>query len=179
VPDEIADAYERRDLSPEAHRHAYTALARTVSEEHADAVYAQVEKPETWVPYPDALGVVAELERRGIKTGVVSNAGFDIRRILRHHGFTDLADRTTVSHEVGVMKPDPKIFRAALEMLGTRAEETLMVGDNAEADGGATAVGMEFLHLPMRPPGETQGLAEVLTRLREPEPGEAAAEGRS
>ncbi len=140
-------------------------MARTVSEEHADAVYAQVAKPETWVPYPDALGVVAELERRGVPTGVVSNAGFDIRLILSHHGFTGLADRTTVSYEVGVMKPDPIIFRAALEMLGTRAEETLMVGDNAEADGGATAVGMAFLHLPMRAPGEAQGLRKVLDRL--------------
>ncbi len=109
------------------------------------------------MPYPDALGVVEELERRGVPTGVVSNAGFDIRTILRHHGFTGLADRTTVSYEVGVMKPDPKIFQAALEMLGTSAEETLMVGDNAEADGGATAVGMEFLLLPMSPPGETPG----------------------
>jgi FMN phosphatase YigB (HAD superfamily) len=60
-------------------------------------------------------------------------------------------------------------------MLGTRADETLMVGDNAEADGGATAVGMEFLHLPMQPPGSVQGLGDVLTRLR-PAPGAAAGE---
>ena len=163
--DDIAEAYDRRDLSPEGHRYAYTELAKTVSPEWADAVYEQVARPETWVPYADALAVVGALEQRGIPAGVVSNAGFDIRAILRHHGFAGLADRCTISYEVGVMKPGPEIFLAALERLGTTAQQTLMVGDNEEADGGAAAVGMEVLILPMSPPGEAQGLDAVLRRL--------------
>lgn len=49
---------------------------------------------------------------------------------------------------VAVRKPHPRIFELALAALGTRAEETLMVGDNLEADiRGALACGMQAVYL--------------------------------
>ena len=49
---------------------------------------------------------------------------------------------------VGVRKPDPRIFRLACEELGAKPAETVMVGDNLEADiGGALSAGMQAVFL--------------------------------
>ncbi|WP_201981178.1 HAD family hydrolase [Hymenobacter rubidus] len=62
---------------------------------------------------------------------------------LRFLGMTDLVDALVTSEEVGVPKPSPRIFEVALERLQARAEETVLVGDNWQADVlGALAVGI-------------------------------------
>ena len=58
-------------------------------------------------------------------------------------GLTDLVDALITSEEVGVPKPDPRIFAAALQRLRARPEETVLVGDNWHADVlGALAAGI-------------------------------------
>ncbi len=53
---------------------------------------------------------------------------------------------------VGVRKPDPRIFALACGALGCRPEETVMVGDNLEADvAGALACGMQAVYLDATP----------------------------
>lgn len=42
------------------------------------------------------------------------------------------------------MKPEPEIFKTAIERLGVSAEETLMIGDSEEADGAAREIGCAF-----------------------------------
>lgn len=170
VPESLRSLYEGRDLSPGAHRAAYVSLFRTVAhppdlEALPEAVYEQILAPRGWTAYADAAGVVDEVARRGLRVGLVSNVGFDIRPILRHHGFGRLAERSTLSFEVGATKPDPRIFIEALRGLGTRPERTLMVGDHPEADGWADRVRMQTLILPMTPPGSVHGLQHVLGML--------------
>ena len=47
----------------------------------------------------------------------------------------------------GVKKPDPYIFELALDMAQVRPQNSLMIGDNLEADIlGAKAMGMQVLH---------------------------------
>ena len=168
IPEHLATAYAERDLSSDAHRAAYVGLISSVPEPcdgFADAVYEQILDPATWVPYADTAEVAGALTRAGIPAGVVSNAGFDLRPVLRHHGLDALADCCTLSFEHGAIKPDPSIFEAALAHLGTRPEETLMVGDHPTADGGAAAIGCPTLILPMSPPGARHGLERVLTLI--------------
>lgn len=51
------------------------------------------------------------------------------------------------SEEAAAAKPDPRIFRRALEMAGAAAHESLMVGDDARNDtGGARAAGLDQAH---------------------------------
>ena len=166
VPDALAPLYAQRDLSPENHRRAYVGLMSQVAGPPGlpEAFYAGLLRPENWVPYADVPAVVETLDAQGIVIGVISNVGFDLRPILRGHGLAALAERLTMSFEVGATKPDPAIFRAALGTLGTRPGETLVVGDNAEADDGGLALGMATLLLPMTSPGSEHGL-EVVTRL--------------
>ena len=60
-----------------------------------------------------------------------------------------------------MVKPDPQIFRIAVERLGLDPAEVLMVGDTVEDDGGAAQVGIRTLILP-RASGTGHGLGIVL-----------------
>ncbi|HWD84720.1 MAG TPA: HAD-IA family hydrolase [Solirubrobacteraceae bacterium] len=171
VPEHLVELYGRRDLTAENHRGAYVGLFETVSRPRAgldglpEAVYEQILGPEGWVPYADAVKTVEAIAGQGVRVGLTSNVGFDIRAILRHHGFGRLADTCTLSFEVGCVKPDPRIFRIALERMGATASATLMVGDDERADGGARVLGMRTVILPMTEPGSVHGLGQVLELL--------------
>ncbi|MFD0793150.1 YjjG family noncanonical pyrimidine nucleotidase [Mucilaginibacter litoreus] len=52
-----------------------------------------------------------------------------------------------ISEDVGVNKPDPQIFRHAIELAGGTIEESVMIGDSIEADiRGAMGVGMDAIY---------------------------------
>jgi HAD superfamily hydrolase (TIGR01493 family) len=144
-----------RDLSPDRHRAAYTALTRAAAPPaglDADLLYDRHMSPRAWRPYPDAEPTLRELRRRGIPVAVVSNIGWDLRPVFREHGLDPLVDEYLLSYEIGVQKPAPAIFRAACDRLGLSPVDVLMVGDHLAADGGATALGCAFLqvdHLPV------------------------------
>jgi putative hydrolase of the HAD superfamily len=170
VPDDLAAAYAERDLSSAAHRSAYTGLLDRAVEGRpglAEAIYARILEPRGWVPYRDARATVQDLAGRGLRLGVVSNVAFDLRPILRAHGFEELAECCTLSFEEHVTKPDPRIFRAALRSVNAEPAETLMVGDHAEADGAAAELGMPTLIWPMSPPGSEHGLVRVVAAVDE------------
>ena len=82
--------------------------------------------------------------------------------VLDGLGLLGLLDAVVLSYEVGAVKPRPAIFRAALDAVGAAPGEALMVGDHAEADGGAVGCGIRTLLLPMSPAGGTHGLAAAL-----------------
>ena len=77
------------------------------------------------------------LRNRGLKLGLVSNA-FDPREILQpdleRMGLAERLDFAVFSSEVGLRKPHPSIFRAALDVLGVAPERTLFVGDRRYED---------------------------------------------
>jgi FMN phosphatase YigB (HAD superfamily) len=165
VPAEVAGLYAIRDLGPDEHRAAYMALLSTVPEPSpgfTEAMYEQVLVPDGWVAYPDAAPAVSALQDAGLRVGLISNIGYELRPILRAHGLGVLAQRATLSCEHRVTKPDAALFEAALAALGTGPAETLMVGDHPRADTGAVGLGMRTLVLPMSPPGEPHGLDAVV-----------------
>lgn len=75
---------------------------------------------------------------------VVSNNLLNEQRDkIRHCGLEPFVDILVVSEEVGVSKPDPGIFTAALARAGCRADQAVMVGDSWTNDiEGARAVGI-------------------------------------
>ncbi|HEV7206638.1 MAG TPA: HAD family hydrolase [Jatrophihabitans sp.] len=153
LPEAMRDVWERRDLSAAAHRAAYSGMARHagLSEEQAHALYERGVAAEAWSPYPDTVPVLRRLRQRGVPVAVVSNIGWNPRPVLAHHGVADLIDVLVLSDERGVLKPDPAIFRLALDELGVAAGGTVMVGDNEVNDGGATALGLRFVLVPEDP----------------------------
>jgi HAD superfamily hydrolase (TIGR01509 family) len=168
---ELLDAWHRRDLDLEVHRMVYLASLRAahpdVPESILESVYELVFQPEWWMPYPDTATALRGLRDAGIPVGVVSNIPWDVRGVFEHAGVADLVDEYVLSYEEGVMKPDPKIFLSACQRIGVAPEETLMIGDNEEADGGAAAIGCRFALVERIPPAERpSALVDALTTHR-------------
>ncbi|MFI7400717.1 HAD family hydrolase [Streptomyces sp. NPDC049541] len=161
LPEELAEVWRIRDQSAELHRAAYTGLSRQVALPDPtlhDALYDRHRTPAAWTPYPDAAEVLQALCERGIDIGVVSNIGWDLRPVFREHGLDRYVDAYVLSYEHGIQKPDPRLFAVACEAVGADPRETLMVGDDRRADGGAAALGCRVHlvdHLPAaeRPDG--------------------------
>jgi putative hydrolase of the HAD superfamily len=85
--------------------------------------------------------------RPAIKTGLISNAWGDARRGFVHtYSLADIFDVIVISAEEGVMKPDPRIYRAAIQRLGVQAAESIFVDDVLANVRGAQAVGMHGVH---------------------------------
>jgi FMN hydrolase / 5-amino-6-(5-phospho-D-ribitylamino)uracil phosphatase len=91
--------------------------------------------------YEDALPVLDEIRRAGLKIGLVSNGARDLEEFVVHHGLE--VDAAIGSRAHGWTKPHETIFRAALAALGVEPEEAAMVGDSLADDvEGAQALGM-------------------------------------
>ena len=95
-------------------------------------------------PIADALETVAGLRRRGVRLALVTNgSAADQRAKIGRHAVDRRFDAVLVEGEVGFGKPDPRIFRLALERLDVTAGEAWMVGDDLPWDiAGAQAVGI-------------------------------------
>ena len=86
-------------------------------------------------PYPDALEAVQSFRQLGYRLALLTNGnGVIQRRKVSRFGLEDLFDLILIEGEVGFGKPDPRIYRQALEGLGVTPAETWMVGDNLEWD---------------------------------------------
>lgn len=80
------------------------------------------------------------------KTGIISNALDNTRSMIENRwGMTDAFNTIIISAEVGVMKPDARIFQIALQSLGLPPHEAMFVDDFADNVEGARAVGMHAI----------------------------------
>jgi putative hydrolase of the HAD superfamily len=80
------------------------------------------------------------------KVGLISNAWSGLRAFITSQKFEEVFDEMIISAEVGVGKPDPRIYRLALKKLGAQPDESVFLDDvlvNVEA---ARSVGMSAIH---------------------------------
>lgn len=145
---EEADVLE--DTSIKAHFHSEHLLYEWagIDNELADALYGLLGQPSFHARYPDAKGVLRALHAAGIRIGVVSDIHVDLREHGAEFGFDSFIDAWALSFELGVQKPDLRIFESALAELGCQPEQALMVGDQASRDGAAAELGLTCLILP-------------------------------
>lgn len=81
-----------------------------------------------------ADAVVRSLSER-LRTGLVTNGPPDIQRLkLEQTGLSGCFRTVLISGEIGVGKPDPEIFKRALDELGVTSSEAVMVGDSWNRD---------------------------------------------
>jgi putative hydrolase of the HAD superfamily len=92
--------------------------------------------------WDDSIRTLRELRGRGIRTAVVSNCDHATRPIVEDLGLQREVDAIVLSFEVGAAKPDPGIYRAALEAVGAGPEEAVFVDDQAWYCEGAEALGI-------------------------------------
>jgi putative hydrolase of the HAD superfamily len=98
------------------------------------------------------------------RLGVVSNFYGNLEAVCRSSGLAPLLGVMTDSSCVGAEKPDPAIFRAALDALDATPETTLFVGDSLRRDcEGARRAGMGFIWIA---PEDVQAAAAQATGPR-------------
>jgi putative hydrolase of the HAD superfamily len=129
------------------------------AEELVDAIHFQA--------YPDARPALDSLRDRGLRLIAVSNWDCSLGRVLERCGLAAALTGAVTSAEVGVPKPDPAIFEAALELAGCAPAEALHVGDTPDEDvAGARAAGIRPLLLDRDGgSGDIASLAEIEEHL--------------
>jgi HAD superfamily hydrolase (TIGR01549 family) len=90
-------------------------------------------QPEDWVP-PEVPATLQALQAAGFRLAVLSNRTSPCTDYLGTLGLEGFFDQALVAGELACWKPDPEIFRLALQRCGAQPEETLYVGDNYYAD---------------------------------------------
>ena len=99
--------------------------------------------------YDDALPVLAELRRRGLRTGILSNTPWGSpagpwREELDRHGLLTTVDEVVFCRDVGYRKPARRPFDYILARLGVPVNKALFVGDDPRWDiAGPRAIGMD------------------------------------
>jgi REG-2-like HAD superfamily hydrolase len=88
---------------------------------------------EAWHVEPGAAQALAHVRVRGVQVAVVSNMDARLPHVLEVLGLAPLIDLVALPSNTGFAKPDPRIFRFALERLGVEARSALYIGDR-EAD---------------------------------------------
>ncbi len=98
------------------------------------------------------------------RIGLLSNAWGDLRDFLNHQlGILDIFDEAIISAEVGVMKPERKIYELAAKRLGVEMNEAVFVDDMKENVDAAITAGMYGVHFQT----SAQTLAEIHGLLQE------------
>ncbi len=151
LPD-VKRAAAEEDCSSELHRSAAMlhCWRAGIDEKLAEAMYGLLGHPSFHPIYAGVEDTLGAIHAAGIKVAVISDIHVDLRDHARLAGIDGFIDHWILSFEHVVQKPDPRIFRIALEALGTEPETTLMVGDRASHDGAASDLGIDCLILPAR-----------------------------
>lgn len=120
-------------------RGAWAAAGDAVKAEHARAhLWSHVE--------PGTRAALATLRDRGYRLAVISNADGRVPGLLADVGLAPYFEFIIDSREVGVSKPDPRIFRMGTERMGVAPGRCLYVGDLYAVDVlGARAAGLNGL----------------------------------
>ncbi len=92
----------------------------------------------------DLLDFIQALRPR-FKTGMITNAWSDAREYFHKNRLDELFDSLVISAEVGAMKPEPQIYRIALDPLKIQAGEAVFIDDLPDNIEGAQAIGMQGL----------------------------------
>jgi putative hydrolase of the HAD superfamily len=128
----IGDVLALFDLSPEAVERV-TSLRRAVTRKGL-------------VPVQGAVETITALRERGLKIGLITVCSEDVVSLWEETDFHGLFDAEVFSAAVGLRKPDPRIYRLALDLLGVEPAEAVFVGDGANDElAGAERVGMRAI----------------------------------
>ena len=96
-----------------------------------------------WALFDDVLPGFERLRSSGFRIAALSNMPYGEQEMCDTLGLTGHVEFAVTSGDVGVEKPDPRIFRAALERAGVDAANAMMVGDSISSDlRAAEAVGI-------------------------------------
>jgi putative hydrolase of the HAD superfamily len=124
-------------------------------------------------PSPETLSTLDALRGKRLKLGLVSNCSEETALMWPRQPMSTRFRAAIFSSDVGLLKPDPRIYKLACEDLRVKPENCVFVGDNADEElAGAQALGMRAIQTVEHrdgPPwtGETIKKISDLTNLLE------------
>ena len=119
-------------------------------------------------PVPGARGALQELKRRGFLLGIVTDTMYPLewkRRRLEKAGVADFIDVIACSTDLGVHKPDPRIYLNAVQQANLVPAESIFVGHLAIELQGAHAAGMMTVAVNSEPGAQSDHTCESITDL--------------
>jgi 2-haloacid dehalogenase len=143
----------------------------------------------TLEPFPEVPGVLATLRRAGLKTAILSNGTpAMLDAAVRRAGLDPMFDVLLSVEEVGVFKPDPRVYQLAVDRLRCPAAAIAFQSSNAWDAYAASAFGMQVVwcnrygqpreRLPGAPDCEISTLADLPALIEPPPVGEEVATSR-
>jgi putative hydrolase of the HAD superfamily len=113
---------------------------RVGAEEMTKAVEIRLEQARRALePRPEAVATLGRLKDDGYKIGLLSNCSVEIPIIWPETVFADLIETAVFSCRARLMKPDPRIYQLACELLGVMPERCLYVADGENHELAAAA----------------------------------------
>eukprot|EP00257_Ricinus_communis_P018177 XP_015576818.2 haloacid dehalogenase-like hydrolase domain-containing protein 3 isoform X2 [Ricinus communis] len=114
------------------------------NDDYFEELYKYFADGDAWRLPDGAYETLFFLKDAGVKLAVVSNFDTRLRKLLQDLNVINLFDALIISSEVGYEKPDPNIFKAALDQLNVAAGKAVHIGDDLKADKeGANATGVD------------------------------------
>jgi putative hydrolase of the HAD superfamily len=137
----------------------HSSLSRVLS---AAALWEEFQRSVV-TPRSAAQGVIEQLRSHGYRIGLVANQPIGLPSLWKEVPIAAHFDAALFSCEVGILKPDPRIYAMACQRLNVTPERCLFVGDGGSAElTGATRVGMQAIRI--RVPYEDIRLDALLGR---------------
>ena len=152
-----------RELVREVVRRAglSAALEGSRFEAYFDSLYRHFATGSAWVIYPDVVPALSRLRSDGRPVGLVTNYDARVHPLLEALELRAWFDCVAIPGLAGAAKPDPAIFRYALEQAEVTAECATYVGDLIDEDvDGARAAGIRPILLDRA--GRHRGVAGVV-----------------
>jgi 2-haloacid dehalogenase len=127
--------------------------------------------------YPEVPEALSALKKRGFKLAILSNGTpAMLDAAVKNAGIDDLIEINFSVEEAGIFKPDPRVYRIAVDGINVRPEEIVFQSSNAWDASGAAAFGFKVAwvnrfdqreeRLPGRPDVEIKNLMELPDLLR-------------
>jgi len=171
-PTDWTDPATQRSFWIRFYRQVLADLGHTDGVALAEALFESFSDPAAYKLFADARPALEALAGRGIKLGVVSNFEPWLEQVLALEGVDHLFAAVAISGKLGVAKPEPAIFMAALRQAGVAAEACVHVGDQQVNDvEAARAVGItpvlidRYARTPDAPGHRIERLTELVELL--------------
>ena len=128
-------------------------------------LYERFALPQAWRMFDDVIPALTELQKAGVRIGIISNWDERLRGLLQRLKLAEYFPVMAISCEVGAAKPASAIFKFAASQFSVSPRAILHVGDDPERDvRGAAAAGFQSVQI-LR--GEKTGSARTLRSLAE------------
>jgi putative hydrolase of the HAD superfamily len=126
-------------------REYWNLIARDAGVEWSPAQLQQLWAADirSWISVePGTVQLLAELHAGGTRVALLSNAGFDFSDPFRHSPMAAYFEAMFVSAELGLIKPDPEIYRVTARELGIALEQMVFIDNKKINVDAATALGV-------------------------------------